>query len=115
MAVTDAIVYLQIASELGRLPPELIKSVVLFYTLALDIGRIADGAPTAEEAYNYVCSFVPRLKMYATLLITTLHKFERSDFTVDADIRPKPEEVRKLATKVGYPLDQVMRERGIQP
>jgi hypothetical protein len=114
MVVTDAIVYRQIASELGRLPPELIKSVVLFYTLALDIGHIADGAPTAEEAYNHLCSFVPRLKMYAMLLITTLDKFERSDFTIDADIGPKPEEVRELATKAGYPLDRVMRERGIQ-
>jgi len=52
--------------------------------------------------------------MYAMLLITTLDKFERSDFTVDADIGPKPEEVKKLATKAGYPLDKVMRERGIQ-
>jgi hypothetical protein len=86
-----------------------------FYTLALDIGRIADGAPTAEEAYNAVCSVMPRLKMYAMLLIATLDKFERSDFAVDAEIRPKPEEVIKLATKAGYPLDQVLKERGIQP
>ena len=115
MVVTDAIVYRQIASELGRLPPELIRSVVLFYTLALDIGRIADGAPTAEEAYNSVFGVVPRLKMYAMLLIATLDKFERSDFAIDADIHPKSEEVKKLATKAGYPLDQVLRERGIQP
>jgi hypothetical protein len=115
MVVTDAIVYREIASELGRLPPELIRSVVLFYTLALDLGPIADEAPTAEEAYKAVYSYVPRLKMSAALLIRTLDKFERSDFTVDADIRPKLEEVRELAANVGYPLEQVMRERGIHP
>src|SRR2546430_9782304 len=35
-------------------------------------------------------------------------------FIVDADIRPKPDEIRDLAIEVGYPIDQVMRERGIQ-
>jgi hypothetical protein len=48
MVTTDAVVYRQIAAELGQLPPELIRSVVLFYSLALDLGRIADGAPTAQ-------------------------------------------------------------------
>lgn len=38
MVTTDAIIYRQIAAELGQLPPELIKSVVLFYTLALALG-----------------------------------------------------------------------------
>jgi hypothetical protein len=53
MAVTDAIIYRQIASELGRLPPDLITSVVLFYTLALDYGRFADAASTAEQASRH--------------------------------------------------------------
>jgi len=53
--------------------------------------------------------------MHAALLIRTLDKFEASGFAIDADIRPKPDEVRELAAKVGYPLDQVMRERGLSP
>jgi hypothetical protein len=114
IVVTDAIVYRAIASELGRLPPELIRSVVLFYTLALDLGRIADGAPTAEEAYKNLHSNVPRLKMHAALLTKTLDKLEACGFMVDADVRPKPDEIRDLAIEVGYPIDQVMRERGIQ-
>jgi hypothetical protein len=51
--------------------------------------------------------------MYAALLIRTLDKFVTSGFVVDADIRPNPEEIRQLAAKVGYPLDEVMRERGL--
>lgn len=112
MVVTDAIVYRQIAAELGRLPPELIKTVVLFYTLALDFGRLADGASTAQGAYETIQDIAPRLKMHAALLIRTLDKFEASDFMVDADIRLKPEEVKELATKVEYPLAQVLKERG---
>jgi len=42
LVMTDAIVYRQMAAELGKLPPELIKSVVLFYSMALDLGRMAD-------------------------------------------------------------------------
>jgi hypothetical protein len=38
--------------------------------------------------------------MYAARLIRTLDKFEASDFTDDADIRPKLEEVRVPASGV---------------
>lgn len=114
MTITDAIVYRQIAAELGRLPPELITSVVLFYALVLDQGRLADAASTAEEAYQTIQSLAPRLKMYGALLIKTMQKFETSGFTVDADIRPTPAEVRELAARVGYPLDQIIKERGFQ-
>jgi len=50
--------------------------------------------------------------MTAALLITTLDKFEASGFSMDADIRPKPEEIQELAAKTGYPLAEVLRERG---
>jgi hypothetical protein len=115
MTVTDATVYRQIASELGRLPPALIQSVVRFYANALRISRIADGAPTVEDSCKVVLETAPRLKMYAAMLLLTLDKFEASGFSSDADIEPKPEEVRKLAVDTGYPLEQIMRERGIQP
>jgi len=110
--MTDAIVYRQMAAELGQLPLELIKSVVLFYSMALDLGRMADAASTAQMAYETIQSLAPRFKMNAALLITTLDKFEASGFSMDADIRPKPEEVRELAAKTGYPLEEVLRERG---
>jgi hypothetical protein len=113
MSVTDAIIYRQIAAELGRLPPNLITSVVLFYALALDYGRIADAAPTAEQAYTHLQSLAPRLKMYGARLIKTMEKFEASGFSLDADIEPTPAELRILAAQVGYPLDEIARERGI--
>lgn len=114
MAVTDAIIYRQIASELGRLPPDLITSVVLFYTLALDYARYADAASTAEQAYRTLQSVAPRLKMYGALLIKTMEKFQASGFMVDADIRPTQSEVRQLAANVGYPLEEIARERGLE-
>jgi hypothetical protein len=113
MVTTDAIVYRQVAAELARLPPELIKSIVLFYTLALDLGRLADGAPSAQGAYETLQGLLPRLRMHAALLIATLDKFEAAGFELAADIRPRPDEVKELAAKVGYPLEQIMKERGI--
>jgi hypothetical protein len=113
MSVTDAILYRQIAAELGRLPPKLITSVVLFYTLALDYGRIADAASTAEQAFTHLQSLAPRLKMYGARLIKTMEKFEAAGFALDADIEPTPAELRTIAAQVGYPLDEVARERGL--
>jgi uncharacterized membrane protein YccC len=113
MSVTDAIIYRQIAAELGRLPPPLITSVVLFYTLALDYGRIADAASTAEQAYTHLQSLAPRLKMYGARLIKTMEKFEASGFRLDAQIEPTSAELRIIAAQVGYPLDDIARERGL--
>jgi hypothetical protein len=114
LVVTDAIIYREIASELGRLPPALIRFIVHFYTLALELGRIADGAPAVEEAYGLVLSAVPRLTMSGSLLIRILDKFEACSFKIDADIRPTTEDLKELAAKTSYPLDQVLRERGFQ-
>jgi hypothetical protein len=114
MVVTDAIVYRQVAAEIGMLPPEIIKSVVEFYARALELGRLADGAPFALQAYEVLRQLGPRLRMGAALVISTLDKFEASGFDVDADIGVKPEEVRELASKVGYPLEEVMKERGLK-
>lgn len=113
MSITDAIIYRQIASEVGRLPPELITSVVRFYAQALDYGRFADAAPTAEQAYRQLQGLTPRLKMAAALLIKTMEKFDASGFALDADIKPTPADVRTIAAGVGYPLEEIARERGL--
>jgi hypothetical protein len=114
MVLTDAIVYRQIAGELGRLPPELIKSVVMFYTLALDMGRLADGASTAQAAYESILGLAPRLKMNAAILLLRLDKFEGAGFRADADTRMNTDEFRKLAMDSGYPADQVLKDYGLQ-
>lgn len=113
MVVTDAIIYRKIASELGRFPPDIIKSVVQFYALSLELGRVADATPTAQQAYEIIQGNASRLKMQAALLIKTLEKFEASAFAVNADICPTREEIKELAAHTGYPLDQVASERGI--
>jgi hypothetical protein len=113
MVVTDAIIYRQIASELGRFPPDIIKSVVQFYALSLELGRIADATPTAQRAYEMIQGSAPRLKMQAALVIKTLDKFEAAGFAVTANIRPTPDEIKELAAHTGYPLDQIASERGL--
>jgi len=114
LSLTDAIVYKEIAGELGRLPPELIKAIVTFYSLALEVGRIADGAPTAMQAYGEILGLLPRLKTHSAILVRTLEKFEQAGFAANSDIRPTPAEVRRFATDAGYPLDEIAKERGIE-
>ena len=114
MMITDAIVYRQIAAELGRFPSGLISSIVQFYTFALEIGRLTDGAPTALKALQVVQPLAPRLKMSAAVLMRTLDKFEAADFLANADLRLTLDEMKELAAKAGYPLEEMLRERGFQ-
>lgn len=115
VVLTDAIIYRRIAAELGRLPPELNRSIVVFCTIALDLGRLANGATTAQSAYETILKLAPRLKMSAAVLISNLDKFEAANFAPEANIHGTVEEFRALAAKVGYPADQVLRERGLIP
>lgn len=114
LSLTEAVVYRQVAAEMGRLPPELIKSVVAFYAGALEINRVADGAPTAMQAYRNTLELLPRFKTYSAIVIRTLDKFEAADFSTTADIKPTPSEVRKFASDAGYPLDEIAKSRGIE-
>lgn len=113
MMLTDAIVYQQIAAELGQLPTELVTSIVTFYTFALELGRIADHSSNAANAYQTVRPLLPRLRMNAAMLIRMLEKFESSGFDPNSKIQSMPEEIRELAAKVGYPLDEILKERGL--
>lgn len=113
MTITDAIIYRQVAAEIGRLPPDLIRSAVKFYALAFELVRVAEGASSALDAYKSVRGNLPGLRMHAALLIATLDKFESSGFVLTADIRPSRDEIHALAAKVGYPLDAVLKERGL--
>jgi hypothetical protein len=63
IALTDAIVYRQLAAEIGRFPPEVIKLVVQFYTRVLEIGRPADGARSALQVFEILQGLAPRLRM----------------------------------------------------
>ena len=113
LSLTDATIYKKIASEIGRFPSGVIKAVVDFYSGALEIERVADGAATALHAYEAVLPLLPRFKVYAAIVVRTLEKFEASDFATDGDVRPTPSEIRQFAAAAGYPLDQIAKERGI--
>jgi hypothetical protein len=115
MVVTDAIMYRQVAAELGRLPPEIIDPVVSFYAFALEMGRVADRAPSAVEANRMFLAQLPKLRLYAAMLVKTLGKFEASGFAAGAECSTLTgEEVRLLAEQVGYPLDAVLKESGVK-
>lgn len=114
MVMTDAIIYRQIAAELGRFPTDLIQSVIQFYAGASLLARLADQAPTAQLALEVAQNLAPRLRMLAAMLIKKLENFETSGFAAGAEIGPTPAEVREFAARQGYPLDQVARERGLQ-
>lgn len=113
LSLTDASVYKLVSSELGRFPPELIKAIVMFYSGALEIDRVANSAPTAMQAYQNVLPLLPRLRTYAAIVTRTLDKFESTGFSADADIRPSPDDIRQFAKAAGYPLDEVAKARGI--
>jgi hypothetical protein len=48
-------------------------------------------------------------------VIRALDKFEACGFAADADIRLNREEVKELAAKMGYPLEEVMKRYGPRP
>lgn len=114
LTLSDATIYTQLAAELGQFPPPLIKSIVSFYSLTIDIGRQADGAPTAIEAYVNIRSSLPRVRTYAAMLVRSLEKFEEADFAGSADTNPMPSEIRKFAAAAGYPLDEIAESRGVK-
>jgi hypothetical protein len=114
LSLTDAIVYKQIAAELGLLPPGLIKAIVAFYSLTLELGRVANSAPTAMQAYRDIFASLPRVRTHAAIVVRTLEKFEEAGFRADADLRLRPEEIRRFAADAGYPLDEIAKERGVQ-
>lgn len=113
LSLSDATLYKQMAAELGRFPPAIISQIVTFYSLIFDVDRISDGAPTAMQAYRELLESLPRFKMYAAILVAILNKFEAAGFSADADLNMKPDEMRKMSAETGYPLDEVLKERGL--
>jgi hypothetical protein len=113
LALTDGILYKQVAAELGRLPSYLVERIVTFYALTFDMDRIANGASTAIHAYTEILGMLPRFKMNAAVLTLTLDKFQKSGFSADANVTMTAEEARRLATATGYPLEAVLKERGL--
>ena len=95
-----------------QIPPGLIRQIVDFFYLTLEIGRIADSAPTATEAYETISPSLPRVRTHAAILLRRLEKFEAAGFMPTADIRPTSDEIRQFAADGGHPLDEILRQSG---
>src|SRR5262249_31901308 len=89
-ALTDAIIYRQVAAHLARSPPHLTGAVVLFYALAPDCGRFADKASNAKQALELMASVSPRLKLYGAMLLNPLKKFGASGYAPEANTASTP-------------------------
>jgi hypothetical protein len=113
LSVTDGIIYRAIAAELGSLPARVIEQVVSFYTHVFEIGRLVDLGSTIA-AFELVVSLAPRARMAGLLLVRLLNKYEESDFSPDVDFGVPADEMKTLAQKANYDLDEVLRERGIK-
>lgn len=111
---TDAIIYRAVSSELGRLPPELIRRIVSFYALSLETDRIVEMSISYLAACQQICNLMPRARMNGEVLIAVLDNWEAAEFSPHADLRVAPEKAREIADRTGYPLAQVLGERELQ-
>lgn len=114
ITLTDAVIYRQLAPELGRIPASVSVHIVKFYARALEIVRIASFSKSAIEGAEVLLKMLPRCKMSGEILLAVLLKFEKSDFSETINLKLSPDEMRVLARKTNYPLEQVTNERGIE-
>ena len=113
MALTEAILYRSVAADLGRFPPEIIRRTVSFYTHAQEIERVTSLSNSAAQAFQTLQTMLPRFQMNGSVLIASLEKFERDNFDEKANVLFSREEMQALADRVGYPLAEVLKERGL--
>jgi hypothetical protein len=52
--------------------------------------------------------------MNGAVLIEILDKFQQAGFAADADLRLDPKRGREIAKQLGYPLEEVLAERGLK-
>jgi hypothetical protein len=102
IVLTDAIIYRQVGSEIGRLPPEVIRRVVMFYALALDTARVAAMGKSFIESTETIRDLMPRARMNGGLLIAVLDKLKKAEFDATAGLKVSAEEARELAGRFGY-------------
>jgi hypothetical protein len=114
MTFTDGVIYRAVAAEIGRLPAALVVQVVNFYGRGEQISRLADAARTASESYANILPIIPRFRMSGILLIGILDKLEAANFNPTIDARLNREEIVVAARKVGYPLERIAADYGIE-
>jgi hypothetical protein len=112
-SLTDAVIYREIAGELGRLPPSLIRSIVSFYAFVSDSARLAEIAPDAKSAFSIVLSAAPRLRMNGAMVVDMLRRFAEANYSADADLTTPRDALLAMAKAVDYPFEALAKERGL--
>lgn len=113
ITLTDTIVYRAVAPELGHFPPQLAHHIVMFYSNALHLARLIGAAGTVAASLELVKGLAPRAQMNGRVLLELLDKFRQADFAPNADLTLDSKKFEKIADEVGYPLLQVLTERGL--
>jgi hypothetical protein len=114
ITLTDAIVYRAIAPDLGHFPAQIVHHIVMFYSNTLHLERLIDTAGTVAASLELVKGLAPRAQMNGRILIELLDKFRLADFAANADLSLDPKRVGKIANELGYPLQEVLAERGLK-
>ena len=112
-SLTDSIVFKALAPELGTLPPELVQEIVTFYSLNNTLGRIVDINPSVEAALKDINGLIPRVQMHGSIILKQLDKFKEAGFAQSTNLHLDPTQAQEIATQFGYPIEQVLAERGL--
>lgn len=113
MTISDAVVYQQVAADVGRLPSTILEMAVSFYSRASSASRVAEGAPNSEQSYRLFKYLLSRVGMNGAMLVRMLDKFAAADFSDTADLQLTRDEAEQAAKEVGYPLSELAREAGL--
>jgi hypothetical protein len=114
ITLTDAIVYRAVAPDLGHFLPQIVHHIVMFYSNTLHLERVIGAAGTVATSLELVQGLAPRAQMNGRILIELLDKFRHADFAANADLSLDPKRVEKIADELGYPLQEVLAERGLK-
>src|SRR4051812_28503954 len=74
--------------------------------------RVVNLSNTADEALKTIQNMMPRAQMDGAILDEYLRKFEQSGFDPNVELKLQPQRAREIASRFGYPLDDVLAERG---
>lgn len=112
-ALTDAVIFRELASELGQLPPILIENIVSFYSFARDIERLAGTEESTLRSFKLVEGLIPRLRFSGELTLAMLEQFELRNFNADADVNVGTDKLQQIAKRVEHPLDGNSKVKGL--
>jgi hypothetical protein len=52
--------------------------------------------------------------MYGELALYAIRKLREANYESSAKLEPNPDEIKEMAKRAGYPLEQILKEHGIR-